>query len=144
MEKPKNTCWVEGTKIAQPGSKEIAIEKIHVGDVVLGFDLKANRYVETTVTSIFRQEVDTVIRIETNDSVNYVTPDHCFYGIHRDIIRAANIGKGTMLLCSEGHFQTVQLAERIQKKFTVYNFETDCHTYIANDFINHNCDLSEE
>lgn len=144
MVKPKNTCWIAGTRIAQPGSREINIEEIKPGDIVLGFDLKENRYLETKVLSIFSEEVNSVIKIETNDSISYVTPDHIFYGVHRDIIRAANISRGTLLLCKDGHFQNVIFAERIQEKVTVYNFETDCHTYIANDFISHNCDLSEE
>ena len=135
-------CFSDGVKIAQPNGREINIEDIKVGDVILGFDINENRYIETTVTYTYSQEVKSILRVETNDSVFYVTPEHPFYDANRHIVRAINLGKGTMLLSRDGHFKTVRSAKMVDRDCKIYNFETDCHTYIANDLISHNCNLA--
>ena len=135
-------CFAEGVKIAQPNGKEINIEDIKTGDVVLGFDLVENKYIETTVTSVYSEEVRSIMEIETDRSIFYVTPSHPFYDVNRQLIRGVSLAKGSMLLSRNGIFQTVESAKLITKKCTIYNFETECHTYIANDLISHNCNLA--
>ena len=140
----KNKCFCAGTKIAQPGGKNKNIEDIQVGDIILGFNVLENKYVETKVLNVSKRTTNNIIKIESNDKVIYCTPQHPFYNIYRQLVKAVEIGKGTMLLCRDGRFRTVNSVEKIEKECEVYNFETQCHTYIAEDYLTHNCNLSEE
>lgn len=125
-----------------PANVEKKISDIKVGDIVLGFDLINNKFVPTEVKVIHQHETSLVVKIEVFDTIIYATPEHLFYDMHRNTIKAIDIGKGTMLLCRDGKLKMVQSAELIHKPCTVYNFETGCHTYIADDFITHNCNLN--
>lgn len=136
------SCFEGSTLIRLPGNKEKKISEIQVGDIVSAFDLIDNKFVETKVKAIHKHDTQLVVKIETFDTIVYATPEHPFYDMHHNTIKAIDIGKGTMLWCVDGKLKMVQSAELMHKECTVYNFETDCHTYIANDFITHNCNLA--
>jgi hypothetical protein len=73
------TCFAAGTAITTP-SGEVAIERLRVGDVVLGYDEAAHRVVESPVTAVFVHPDQHPGTLATGDGrVLRVTGEHPIY-----------------------------------------------------------------
>lgn len=148
-------CFVAGTKILMDDFSYKNIEDVKIGDRILAFDEntpkgKQLKLVPTTVTHTFIRH-DKVRKIQTKDGGEIIcTNEHPFLDGRRQWVRAEDINtskKLTKFLGLESYktginaFKEEDVAS-VSETYayeTVYNLETETHTYIANDFAVHNC-----
>lgn len=148
------SCFIAGTKILMGDFTYKNIEDVQVGDVVMSFpeqteknkqlSLEPTKVVHTFVRHGFTRTITTT----DGESVT-CTDEHPFLNGQKDWIRAEKIhaGEHELIKFDDANcfdvipfkYEKVQAVETIGEYSTVYNFETETHTYIANNFAVHNC-----
>lgn len=145
-------CLTGDTQILMSDFTTKSIKDIRVGDKVMAFpeysDTNNVRIFETTVTAIFHRKTSELSTIRVGKNTICITPNHKvltdqFCGL--DWKCAGDLSDGDTVFCYDddmnlrpekvnecNHFDYKQPCD-------VYNFETECHTYIANNVCVHNC-----
>ena len=140
-------CFVAGTKILMSDYTYKNIEDIQVGDEVIGFDEhtekgKQLKLVPTKVTHTFVRH-DETMRVTTKDGNSVVcTKEHPFLTNNYEWKRAIDIqAQDNLFICVDKDCLNTEVRELQYYGLyeRVYNFETDTHTYVANNFLVHNC-----
>lgn len=154
-------CLSGDSEITMADRSKKRIKDIKVGDMILGCSediIKINDnekfYNETNfkpskVTHIFKREAETInVEWKSCGEEFRVTKDHPFLSTNREwmsfyeIMNSKNPSDGFVLCNEEGYVTSVNTYElelgdtRIE---TVYNLETECHTFIVSDLVCHNC-----
>ena len=139
-----NTCFLKGTQILLADGTNKSIEKLNVGEIVLGIDENKN-IVQAPITETFvHKETSGYLVIKTEDKNKIrATTNH---PIHKgnEFVEAGTLKVGDLISILDE--KTNQLKEtkiiKIKKRpwsRTVYNIEVDeIHTYIAEGIIVHN------
>lgn len=145
-------CLTGDTQIIMSDFTTKSIKDIRVGDKVMAFpeygDTNNVHIFETTVTAIFHRKTSELSTIRVGKNTICITPNHKvltdqFGGL--DWKCAGDLSDGDTVFCYDddmnlrpekvnecNHFDYKQPCD-------VYNFETECHTYIANNVCVHNC-----
>lgn len=146
-------CAPAGTKILLPDFTEKNIEDIQVGDEVLSTEEYVKKNQSRTlkvskVEQLFQRQTDKLLKITMeDDTVIYLTENHPVLTVSKTTsnawCQAKNIlyRKSNILGVKDNDFtlHKIKNIERLTGDFTVYNFETTEHTYIANSIVVHNC-----
>ena len=143
-------CFVAGTKILMSDFSYKNIEDVKVGDVVMAFDehTEPNKQLKlkpTKVTHTFYRH-DKVRKIRAVDGSEIVcTDEHPFLDGRKKWKRAEAL-TDTDTIWRYRRDKNCVFEEKISFNkplsddvIPVYNLETELHTYIANDFLVHNC-----
>lgn len=140
-------CLVAGTKITMQDYSVKNIEDIVEGDKVLGVCVGKNKILHTTIEDVKEVYVhydDTLIITTEDGNIIECTKEHPFW-TRTGWRQAENLKIGTELYyikSSERYiFNKTKIINIIkgQEYVPVYNFATTNHTYIANNFLVHNC-----
>lgn len=134
-------CFVVGTKVKLSDGEDISIEDVIVGDKVKSFVIQedAINFVNSKVVRVYKRSVPIIVQIETYDTIITTTPEHPFLTIDHNWIKAEDIEKGMVLKCWDQD-RKVQQIDIICQPSVVYNLEVEnTHTYIADEFLVHNC-----
>lgn len=141
-------CFPKDTKILMSDYTYKNIQDIRVGDTVIGFDEdklpnKQRKINPTKVVHMFKRH-DTLMKITTDKGDVVCTKNHPFL-VRNKWVRAEDLKVGSML-CRLINFDAYEDTPITNIEYfdsndlqTVYNFETESHTYIANNFFVHNC-----
>lgn len=152
-------CFSGDTLVTMADMSQKAIKDIRIGDMVLGCDediiniddneefYNMKNFKPTKVTHVFKHDAETinVVYKETDKSFR-VTKDHPFLTTNREwksINDIIDSNDGIMLVNTDGY---VSYCNMYEFKFdmntnteTVYNLETEAHTFVAFDLVCHNC-----
>lgn len=136
-------CFPAGTRIKLIDGSTKSIEDIEEGDYVLSYDKEINKLVSKKVLTSKPTGYKDVYEYKTVSGKKLIaTENHPVLSDNRwisikDAKTLATISTKTGLYFNETIVET-----RYKGIARVYNFEVeDTHTYIANDFIVHNCDF---
>lgn len=162
-------CFPAGTKVLMGDYTYKNIENLKSGDEVIGFREKPSKtetkrkIFKTRVKRTFVREAEDLVKITVDDGTEIVaTRGHPFLAVDREggigrFKKLESVEEGTGLYkilfpirsidCSTGRNRDytryterkVVKKEELHKKVKVYNLETESHTYIANNFLVHNC-----
>jgi hypothetical protein len=133
-------CVAEGTQITMADWSTKPVERIRVGDQILGYDILTNSYVTETVMTVSSTKVPAVLNINSgelrttpNDQPIYVRNSSC-QGWVTDPSRI-EIG-WEVLDAANGVWVLVSIVEYEFNKTKVYDFQTDGpSTYLANGYL---------
>lgn len=139
-------CVPGDTKILMDDFSYKNIEDIQIGDMVRGFPENGNlEHHSTKVTKLFKRQTDDVYKITSvmMDDPIYITGEHPIL-TSDGWIEAKDLQPKTHICIFDTNrldfvFTNVFMKSYIQKEMTVYNFETESHTYVANNLAVHNC-----
>lgn len=145
-------CLTGDTQILMSDFTTKPIKDIRVGDKVMAFpeygDADSIRISETTVTAIFHRKTSELSTIRAGKNTICITPNHKILTAHfgdLDWKCAGDLSDGDVVFCFDDDMnlrpEKVNNCNRFDYKQScdVYNFETECHTYIANNICVHNC-----
>lgn len=148
-------CFPRGTKILMSDYNYKNIEDVAVGDEVFGFETiidgnrNNSRIMPTKVLKTFEHVEEELLEIKTTNASVICTPNHPIYTKQRRkngrlFRRADALRTGDKIFLHYNKIKSYFLDEiieinKITKMQNVYNFETSCHTYIANNILVHNC-----
>lgn len=132
-------CFPKNTLIQSDTNSYIAIEDLRIGDEILGYI--DNKIVKTKVTHIFINQ-DKLRLLSTEKSSIFTTDDHPF--LQDDNVwknaKDLKVQDAIKLYINDKIISDKIISNTLTDRFeTVYNIETECHTFIANNFIVHNC-----
>ena len=139
-------CVPGDTKILMDDFSYKNIEDIQIGDMVRGFPENGNlEHHSTKVTKLFKRQTDDIYKITSvmMDDPIYITGEHPIL-TSDGWVKAKDLQPKTHICIFDPHrldfvFTNVFMKSYIQKEMTVYNFETESHTYVANNLAVHNC-----
>lgn len=147
-------CFVAGTKILMSDSSYKNIEDIIVGDEIIGCNEvsfgknKQRNFFSTKVLHTFYRHAKTLtISTETGRNIS-CSLEHPFLTSKDAWVRAENLNIGDSVSKFNGISDikscTIESAKITNKQISneivpVYNLETESSTYIANDYVVHNC-----
>lgn len=146
-------CFPAGTPILLPDGTTMNIEDITEGMYVVGFteDKKfnhLNKLYATPVIDTFSRKSKVVEIIMTNKSLKpiVVSPSHPFFTENRGWVPAIELRLNDRLVKFGGTLDIplytcpiVDHVHMLNDPVTVYNLTTVSHTYVANDYLVHNC-----
>ena len=142
-------CFVAGTQILMADYNYKPIEDILVGDMVLGFpeeiDESSNFRLEPTrVTRLYSRKKQ-VRRIITNNGDSVIcTDEHPFLNAKRKWVQAKDLFEDSVLIYFDRKNMKLDTClvisnEVLDEVVDVYNLETEVHTYVAENYLVHNC-----
>jgi pyruvate-formate lyase-activating enzyme len=139
-------CVVSNTRVLMSDFNNRFIKDIKIGDEIIGFD-ENRKYTRTIVKNIFKRKINEEI-YNINEQI-LITGDHPvlsdnnnFYKIsdvvnNNQRIWKLNINKKKNYYSEE--FKEIEKVFKVKYNDYVYNLETDSGTYIANNYLVHNC-----
>jgi len=134
-------CFLTGTPIQMADGSLKPIEEIKVGDEVIAFDEKTEKFKQDKVTELFQHKADKYLIV--NDKLK-VTANHLVYS-GGEWVQIGRLNVGDMLLNAEGKLEPITSIEEAQGKVLVYNFELNpYHAYVAGGIVAHNKKVPEE
>ena len=139
-------CVPGDTKILMNDFSYKNIEDIQIGDMVRGFPENGNlEHHSTKVTKLFKRQADDIYKITSvmMDDPIYITGEHPIL-TSDGWVKAKDLQPKTHICIFDPHrldfvFTNVFVKSYIHEEMTVYNFETESHTYVANNLAVHNC-----
>ena len=156
-------CFSGNSEVTMADGSRKCIKDIQVGDMVLAcpediikYDdndefYNGKHFIPTKVTHVFKREAETVA-VNWIDCMNdwfRVTKDHPFLTPSREWLSIEEIMKSNdpshgFVLCNEDKYVTSVHAHELEYidtpiLETVYNLETELHTFIVSDLVCHNC-----
>ena len=139
-------CVPGNTKIMMNDFSYKNIEDIQIGDTVRGFPEYGNlEHHSTKVTKLFKRQTDDIYKITSvmMDDPIYITGEHPIL-TSDGWVKAKDLQPKTHICIFDPHrldfvFTNVFVKSYIHEEMTVYNFETESHTYVANNLAVHNC-----
>lgn len=139
-------CVPGDTKILMNDFSYKNIEDIQIGDIVRGFPENGNlEHHSTKVTKLFKRQADDIYKITSvmMDDPIYITGEHPIL-TSDGWVKAKDLQPKTHICIFDPHrldfvFTNVFVKSYIHEEMTVYNFETESHTYVANNLAVHNC-----
>lgn len=156
-------CFSGDTLITMADGSEKAIKDIKNGDIVMACKenitniddndefYNLNNFAPTKVTHVFQHEANTIgVTWKDIDESFRVTKDHPFLSPDRewksidDIINSNNPSDGFVFCNPSSKYVTSVNTNELEFDYneeymTVYNLETEAHTYIAERLVVHNC-----
>ncbi len=141
--KPRRCCFVKGTKIKLANGRQISIEKVKVGDKVLGF--KDGQSVEAKVLETFSHPKEKgyfIIRTESGKKIEVTTVHPISTPEGYKSVEELKAGDSIHVL-KEGKLTVAKVSALIfqDKARDVYNLEVaGVHNYFANNYLVHNKD----
>lgn len=141
----ETSCFVAGTRIATPSGPR-PIEALKPGDLVIAFDLAAQRTVARRVASVSRSRSREILRLEAAGRVLRVTRSHPFYETTRErFVRVDELDLRSFLLAEgpDGPHAvpiTALAVEATKEEVEVFNLHVDGdeHNYFAEGILVHN------
>lgn len=116
-------CFTGDTLISTPlGLKQI--KDIKIGDEVYSYDEDIQEKTKRKVTSLFEDEVEEILNIETETGIISTTRNHPFF-INGEFKDAEQIEIGEYLFTHDEKLVKVLALNYIPKKEKVYNFEVE-------------------
>lgn len=139
-------CVPGDTKILMDDFSYKNIEDIQIGDMVRGFPENGNlEHHSTKVTKLFKRQTNDIYKITSvmMDDPIYITGEHPIL-TSDGWVKAKDLQPKTHICIFDSHrldfvFTNVFMKSYIREEMTVYNFETESHTYVANNLAVHNC-----
>lgn len=142
-------CFVAGTQILMADYNYKPIEDIRVGDMVLGFPEEINessnfRLEPTRVTRLYSRKKQ-IRRIITNNGDSVIcTDEHPFLNAKRKWVQAKDLFEDSVLIYFDRKNMKLDTClvvsnEVLDEVVDVYNLETEVHTYVAGNYLVHNC-----
>jgi hypothetical protein len=127
------TCVAEGTRVATPAGS-VAIEKLAIGDRVLGYDTERGAPVETTVRRIVPSSSDELFEVNGL----WVTGEHPVFA-NRAWIEARELQTGALLLRRDGTSVRLDGVGVFSARTRVFDLSVDWpHNFFAGDLLVHN------
>jgi hypothetical protein len=133
-------CVAEGTMVTMSDGSQLDVDKLKVGDQVLGYDLTSTSFVTETVSWVSCTKVDTILNI--NDGALRVTPgDQPIYvrtpSYEGWIVNPSEIQVGWEILDLRSNSWVVVYSLEYEHGMTkVYDFQTDGPmTYLADGYL---------
>ena len=127
-------CFVAGTKVLLPGGRQIDIEKVKKGDIVLSYNIETGKNQMTLVVETMRHLVEREIYTlkVAGDKVE-VTGIHKFYTNRNgvmDWVPAENLVVGDLVMFVDGTWTPIESIDTELKLIRVYNLHVaDNHNY---------------
>ena len=156
-------CVPAGTMVKMSDMTEKPIEEIVEGDVILSFDRKKNKYIPSTVLKTANRFInEPIYKINAGGSELLISKDHpiavprgkkwlepkYLYTAKEQIVYVSHIPS-----CKEYNSDEYKIGlitrhnvdniEPINFSGQVFNIQTECESYIANNMLVHNCYLGE-
>lgn len=142
------TCFPAGTKITLSNGNQIEIEKIKVNEKILAYNEETKMIDTTSVKKLHIHQVDSTQLINIyfkndNNTLGNITAtsNHPFYS-DGEWKKASNLNIGDKLLHyinNKTESVTIyKIDTTATNAITLYNLNTNLHTYIANNIVVHN------
>lgn len=135
LKKTSAVCFVKGTKIlTSEGHKNI--EDIKVDDLVYSKDVISGKEDLKAVRNVFRQETNTIVTINTDNSEIYTTKEHPFFIKGEGFKAAKDIKVNDKIVTYSNLYSNVTdiKVNRYSTPVEVFNFEVDdWHSYFVGD-----------
>jgi Pretoxin HINT domain len=141
----KKLCFVENTKIStKDGYKNI--QDLKIGDHVYAYNVATDSVGLYRVVTLYKNEINKLVKIVTNKSVIYSTPDHLFFSSNT-WVKAIDLKSNSKLLTNVKQDVLVSSISIIDTStINVYNFEVEfAHNYyITNEniLVHNDCGLT--
>jgi len=142
-----NLCVFEDEKVLVRGNNRVeenAIKNIKIGDKVLSYNHKNNKFEFKEVKEIFNREVEELYEIETESGKKMlVTKEHPIFINNSSYLDAENVEVGDeVLVFDKGvtKFEKVKNIKIINKKARVCNLSVKgTENFFVNNILTHNC-----
>lgn len=152
------SCLPAGTEILMYHENPLLIEyknieDIKIGDIIYGFDetpVNGERnFMPSKVTRLFKNESSCYRILIDGHKDLYITEDHPILTANGKWIHVKELTKNDGICeilynyitgkFNINYLYDYEIYSHATEKIPVYNIETECHTYIANDILVHNC-----
>lgn len=149
-------CVLYNTPILYTDGTTKAIERVNVGDSILGYDTKTNEYVKVSVLQVFETTDDSIVKLTLEDnSILELTKNHIIYTkrgwssysgkmeeryTEKDVTSVYKLEIGDKVLCINGIWKELINIEISEGEYRVFNLDVsdNYNTYVAGGIVTHN------
>lgn len=131
----KGACFVAGTLVLSTAGF-VPIESIVAGNMVQSFDPITQEVSAKEVEEAFVRESSELVHISVGNETITTTPEHPFYTIQKEFVKAIKLRAGDILCTVNGEYVVVEQIQHeiLESPIKVYNFRVvDNHTYYVGD-----------